>query len=99
MNTAQSSSAPNPLPRHRGGLVLFGCYVDPIEITLHLLVFVILGIPAVRASAKDSYVPKDGLAWISAIIGASTFVRLSPTDRVDAYIKLNSSIINHEKPV
>jgi len=78
---------------------LFGCYVDPIEITLHLLVFVILGIPAVRASAKDSYVPKDGLAWISAIIGASTFVRLSPTDRVDAYIKLNSSIINHEKPV
>ena len=86
-------------PSQRGGLVLFGYHLDPIEIMLHLLVLAILGIPAIRASAKADYAPKDGLVWIGAIIGASTFVRLSPTDRVDAYLKLKGLPSRHDESV
>jgi hypothetical protein len=75
-------------PSQRDGLYLFGCHFDPIEIVLHFLVMVILGVPAVRASTTDRYSPSEGLAWIVAIVGSSTFVRLSPTDRIDAYLKL-----------
>lgn len=83
-----SSQLPLSCPPQKDGLWLFGCHFDPIEIVLHILVFLILGVPAVRASASERYSPKDGLAWIAAIVTSSTFVRLSPTDRIDAYLKL-----------
>jgi hypothetical protein len=87
---SQRSPSENSLvcPPQRDGLYLFGCHFDPIEIVLHILVFLILGVPAVRASTSERYSPNDGLAWVGAIVASSTFVRLSPTDRIDAYLKL-----------
>lgn len=80
---------PIACPNRKGdGLTLFGWHFDPIEICLHLAILVCLGFPAAKASVKDSFGVQQGIEWLSAIVGASTLVRLSPTDRLNAYLNL-----------
>jgi hypothetical protein len=77
-------------PNRRGdGLNLFGWHFDPIELTLHLAILVCLGIPAARASVRDDFDLEQGIKWLSSIVGSSTLIRLSPTDRINAYLKLS----------
>lgn len=82
-------TCPQTCPNRRGdGLNLFGWHFDPLELMLHCAIIAILGIPAVRASTKDDFDIEQGLKWISAIAGSSTLIRLSPTDRLNAYLKI-----------
>lgn len=85
--------APNECPldcpnRKGDGLNLFGQHIDPIELLLQAAIVLILGVPAVRASVKDNFGIDQGLKWMGAIAGASTLIRMSPTDRINAYLKL-----------
>jgi hypothetical protein len=76
-------------PNRKGdGLNLFGWHFDPLELTLHLAILVCLGVPAARASVREDFGIDQGLKWLSAIGGASTLIRMSPTDRINAYLKL-----------
>jgi hypothetical protein len=81
---------PSACPNRRGdGLNIFGWHIDPVELMLHTAILVCLGIPAARASVKEDFDIEQGIKWLSAIAGASTLIRLSPTDRINAYIALS----------
>ena len=74
-----------PVPR---GFRLFGVWVDPIEIALHGLIAIAVGVPAVRASARPDYKPTDAAAWVATAAGLSALVRVAPTDQINAYLKV-----------
>ena len=82
--TISSPVAEKPAPR---GLRVFGVWVDPIEIALHSLIAIAVGVPAVRASARPDYKPTDAAAWVATAAGLSAFVRVAPTDQINAYLK------------
>lgn len=80
---------PTTCPNRKGnGVTLFGWTIDPVELLLHLCIILVIGIPAVRNSTKDDFTVEDALRWIGAMGGAFTVARLSPTDRVNAYLNL-----------
>lgn len=70
------------------GLNLFGIHFDPVELMLHLAVIALLGVPAVRSSSRTDFDARQGLEWFAAIAFSCAIVRVSPTDRVNAYLTL-----------
>lgn len=80
-----SPVAEKPVPR---GLRVFGAWIDPIEIGLHVLIVIAVGVPAVRASAKPDYKPADAALWVATCVGLSALVRVAPTDQINAYLKV-----------
>ena len=90
MNQPTEIPCPQTCPNRKGdGLNLFGLHFDPLELVLHAAILILLGIPAARASIKEDFGMEQGVKWLTAIAGASTLVRMSPTDRINAYLKLS----------
>jgi len=74
--------------RRSDGINLFGCHIDPVELILQAAILVCLFVPAARASVKEDFGIEAGIKWLSAIVGASTLIRLSPTERINAYLSI-----------
>lgn len=90
MHPEDAPECPIACPNRKAtGLDLFGWHVDPLELVLHAAILICLGIPAARDSVKEDFDIEQGIKWLTAIAGASTLVRMSPTDRIDAYLKLS----------
>lgn len=86
---SESPDCPTTCPnRKANGLTVFGWTIDPLELILHACILLILGVPAVRKTANEDFDVEQALKWMGAIVGCSTLVRLSPTDRVNAYFNL-----------
>lgn len=81
---------PLTCPNRKGnGLTLFGWSIDPVELLLHCCIFLMFGIPSIsKAATDDDFDVNQALKWMGAMIGCSTVIRLSPTDRVNAYLKI-----------
>ena len=79
------TSCPN---RASDGVYLFGVRIAPIEIVLQISVLLLVLIPAARQSAQDSFTPFQALQWISTAAGGIAIIRVSPTDRINASLKL-----------
>ncbi|MBD2019165.1 hypothetical protein H6F43_03070 [Leptolyngbya sp. FACHB-36] len=73
-------------------LKVFGLTVDPIGLTLHFAVVAILLIPASRRSMSADFTWKEGAGWLGAIALFSALVQVSPTQRLDASMKLFEKI-------
>jgi hypothetical protein len=82
-------NCPVECPNRRGdGLNVFGLHLDPIELLLQSAMIICLLYPAARASAQEDFGIEEGVKWMGAIAGACTLIRLSPTDRINAYLKV-----------
>lgn len=80
---------PTDCPNRRGdGLNVFGLHLDPLELLLHGAIMICLIVPAARASVKEDFGIEEGAKWLGAIVVACTVVRMSPTDRINAYLKV-----------
>lgn len=90
MSEHQQDNCPLDCPNRKGnGLTLFGWSIDPIELMLHCCIFFVIGLPAINKAVTDKdFGVEHALKWMGAIIGCSTVLRLSPTDRVNAYLKI-----------
>jgi len=76
-------------PNRQGdGLNVFGLHIDPLELMLQSAILICLLIPAARASVKEDFGIEAGVKWLGAIATASTLIRLSPTERINAYLSI-----------
>lgn len=67
------------------GICLFGRNVDPMEFVLQVGVLIVLLFPAARRSAAADFTWQEGLGWVGAMSAGSALVRLTPTQRLNAY--------------
>lgn len=64
---------------------LFGWNVDPFEAILHVLILLILGVPAVRDTTRSDYGVEDAMKWATGLLGTATLVRFAPTERIRVF--------------
>lgn len=78
----------NRYKQGKQGLVIFGQKIDYLELIGHFALIILLGLPAFRSSMKPDSNWQDSLGWFLAIVGGSTVLRLSPTERIDIYQRI-----------
>lgn len=88
-DTPELQECPIECPNRRvQGVKIFGQTIEPFELVLQFAVIVLLLAPASKAAVREDFSQVEAAGWFGAIAGAVTVIRMSPTDRLEAWLKV-----------